>query len=328
MPLKTLEKTISKNKYDRFHSFIRVKDGVATAHDCDTWYSTPCNDNIGSGIYHYQGFKDGIHLLNNDMSIDDFLDVSESRAGAKTKILSKIVVTRDDMDSLKWVSKAMSTEETRYYLNGVYVDQDCFVATDGHRLHMLKIKSEWIGSHTGGFIIPRKAFNLFISAMKESKANKAIIKIREGNTQFIIGKTTITTKNVDGTYPDYNRVIPSTRGCNYQEYCPKEMAKHKNKINAFSKAMEISVKMITFPENKNTFILRNGLSEELEFDAGISMPYQVSFNYKYLLDMNAGRLYMGKKGKKLNPQTRPHVIKGKDQKTGTEMLGVIMPMRS
>lgn len=101
---------------------------------------------------------------------------------------------------------AASTEETRYYLNGVYLTQDdgrmTGVATDGHRLAL------WRSSVTDDFpsvIVPSGT----IAALHMPESGNVSVSISETKIRFATDDWVMVSKVVDGTYPDYNRIIPS-----------------------------------------------------------------------------------------------------------------------
>lgn len=102
---------------------------------------------------------------------------------------------------------AMSTEETRYYLNGVYlhsVDGEMkAVATDGHRLAL--VKYDWAGDGFAGVIVPTKTVML-ISGL--SDIGYVSLSISETKIRFRHGSTTVVSKVIEGVFPDYTRVIP------------------------------------------------------------------------------------------------------------------------
>lgn len=118
-------------------------------------------------------------------------------------------VDADDLKTwLERVAYCMSTEETRYYLCGVFMHvyngAIRFVATDGHRFAMqdTNIASE----DSYGVIIPRKT----VSELVKLCANGGTIKVDWSDRMFIAANedTTLTSKLIDATYPEYERVIP------------------------------------------------------------------------------------------------------------------------
>lgn len=320
MPLKTLHKAIAGRTSVPILGHIHVKDGVAKGTDMDMEYTTPCNKNLKNGMYVRDGFKDDVHLLEKDMPLDDFPHFNEK--WLKETILGTMDFSRDDMKVLEWVSKAMSTEETRYYLNGIYFDTKGFVATDGHRLHWAKRVVDWKKpDDVGGVIVPRKAIKLFIDGMNESKENKATMKIRDKYVVFEFGKNKLVTKVIDGTFPNYPRAIPKHVGEEKHPFDPAEIIKHKTLISSVCKAsgQKRNQYILKIPKGENK-IEFGGMGHESHIPFSIKMPYGVGFNYKFLTEMNAGNMYF-------LSGSDPHICRGKDKATGTQMWGVLMPVR-
>ncbi|MCU0909763.1 MAG: DNA polymerase III subunit beta [Rhodobacteraceae bacterium] len=118
----------------------------------------------------------------------------------------------------------VSTEETRYYLNGVYLDamKGCAVATDGWRLARYDLIG--IAPMQAGAILPTKAAKLLLGLLRRDGnrlvcAQFAMSERRKDKSSdpepwpdrmtFTVGDAQITTKIIDGTYPDWTRVIPA-----------------------------------------------------------------------------------------------------------------------
>lgn len=106
---------------------------------------------------------------------------------------------------------AMSNEEARYYLNGVYIHPDDgglkFVATNGHQLHLAQLHPEAEIPDFSGVIIPSKTVNQIISLFGDS-AEALQIHISETAIRISCEHLDIQSKLIDGTFPDYLRVIP------------------------------------------------------------------------------------------------------------------------
>ena len=138
---------------------------------------------------------------------------------------------RDFINTLKRVRIACSTEQTRYYLNGVFIHdadgQIKAVATDGRRLHIGQIVApDAVGSlPPSGIIIPTAALNVLFALSDADKGAPILVKIRPmmlkkavGDlavpsqsvplVEFSIGGVTLATKTIDGTYPDYAKAVP------------------------------------------------------------------------------------------------------------------------
>src|ERR1700685_3787700 len=111
---------------------------------------------------------------------------------------------------------AISTEETRYYLNGIYLHAAGAaktptlraVATDGHRLAQMELELPKGAAGVPGIIVPRKTVNEVQRLMEDGEAEVAI-ELSPGKIRFTIGPTILTSKLIDGTFPDYGRVIPA-----------------------------------------------------------------------------------------------------------------------
>ena len=111
---------------------------------------------------------------------------------------------------------AISTEETRYYLNGIFfhtVDVGGAtllraVATDGHRLARVEIPAPQGAAGMPGVIAPRKAVSE-VQKLLEDMTQEVAVEISTTKARFQFGDVVLTTKLIDGTFPDYSRVIPT-----------------------------------------------------------------------------------------------------------------------
>lgn len=110
---------------------------------------------------------------------------------------------------------SVSTEETRYYLNGIYLhtvrDNDIdvmrAVATDGHRLSRLSANLPPNASGMDGVIVPRKTV-IELRKLLDLEEGNIKIQISKTKIRFSVGQVVLTSKLLDGTFPDYERVIP------------------------------------------------------------------------------------------------------------------------
>ncbi|MBC6405073.1 MAG: DNA polymerase III subunit beta [Rhodospirillales bacterium] len=111
---------------------------------------------------------------------------------------------------------AISMEETRYYLNGIYlhatkvegVPMMRAVATDGHRLARFEIPLPEGGEEMPGVIVPRKAVNEVRKLLDEVEGSVEVA-LSDTRIRITVEETVLTSKLIDGTFPDYERVIPS-----------------------------------------------------------------------------------------------------------------------
>ncbi len=115
-------------------------------------------------------------------------------------------------DVIRAVRPAISTEETRYYLNGVNcktVDGVVrLAATDGHRLHVADLPLPFDGAFIADTIIPKAAIKHLLR-MLDGHEGEVLYAIGRRRTAFAVGKQRLCTKTIDGTFPAYERVIPA-----------------------------------------------------------------------------------------------------------------------
>src|SRR2546423_4911642 len=110
---------------------------------------------------------------------------------------------------------AISTEEPRYYLNGIYLHTAGTakaatlrgVATDGHRLAQIDLVLPSGATGMPGVIVPRKTVGEVQRLIEDNEAEVSI-ELSQGKIRFTIGNVVLTSKLIDGTFPDYGRVIP------------------------------------------------------------------------------------------------------------------------
>src|SRR6202007_1264668 len=116
---------------------------------------------------------------------------------------------------------AISTEETRYYLNGIYLHSAGSakaatlrgVATDGHRLGQIDLVLPKGATGMPGVSVPRKTVGEVQRLIEDNEAEISI-ELSAGKIRFTLGNVVLTSKLIDGTFPDYGRVstISSERG--------------------------------------------------------------------------------------------------------------------
>ncbi|MCO6407331.1 DNA polymerase III subunit beta [Hoeflea alexandrii] len=138
-------------------------------------------------------FDGGLYTLNT-LPAEDYPDP------VKRPIKKTIKAPEGFLDKLRFVSHFMSTEETRYYLNGVCIYDGRLVATDGHRLGYVDCGIE----SKNRPIIPRGAVAALLELGEPSQ-----ISFGENVVIFDLPGTVLRSKLIDGTYPDYQRVIPN-----------------------------------------------------------------------------------------------------------------------
>ncbi len=184
---------------------------------------------------------------------------------------------------------AISTEETRYYLNGIYlhvVDGDLkAAATDGHRLARVTVERPDGADNMPGVIIPRKCVAELRKLLDEVDGTVEI-SLSESKIRFGLGNAVLTSKLIDGTFPDYTRVIP-TANDKLLKIDPRSFEEGVDRVSTIASERTRAVKMsldrdritlsVTSPENGTA-------AEEVAADysaAGI----EIGFNARYLLDI-------------------------------------------
>lgn len=187
---------------------------------------------------------------------------------------------------------AISTEETRYYLNGIYLhaaENDGAVlravATDGHRLASAEVGLPDGASAMPGVIVPRKTVTELHKLIEETEG-EIQVSLSDSKIQFSFDGVVLTSKLIDGTFPDYERVIPSG---NDKELSVnrKQFSEAVDRVSAISTEKSRAVKMTL---DKKAIVLsasspENGsATDELETDyAGDKL--EIGFNATYLLEI-------------------------------------------
>ena len=222
---------------------------------------------------------------------------------------------------------AISTEETRYYLNGIYLHAHegalRAVATDGHRLALAELDLPNGASGLPGVIIPRKTI-AEIRRLIDGGDSDVSLSISDAKIRFNYGSAVLTSKLIDGTFPDYERVIPKT---NEKELVidNKVFAGAVDRVATISAEKSRSVKLsltqdtleltVNNPEHGNA-------TEQLIVDYG-SDPLEIGFNAKYLLDVT-GQIGGRDATLFLDGPASPALVKDTDDPA---TLFVLMPLR-
>jgi len=115
---------------------------------------------------------------------------------------------------MEYTNFAMSTEETRYNLNGIYMHvkdkKFCGVSTDGHRLSIASVALDQ-SSEEFGVIVPRKTINELLKIVKDSKNSQSDIQLflSSNKIKFQCNNLILISKLIDGTFPEYSSFIPA-----------------------------------------------------------------------------------------------------------------------
>ena len=191
---------------------------------------------------------------------------------------------------------AISTEETRYYLNGIFLhvsDDDQPVlkaaATDGHRLARFTLPRPEGAAGMPDVIVPRKAVGELRKLLEESLDGNVEIDLSASKIRFTLGGeggVVLTSKLIDGTFPDYSRVIP-TGNDKLLKLDPKSFYEGVDRVATIATEKTRAVKMgletdkvtlsVTSPDNGTA-------AEEVPADYR-SDALEIGFNANYLKDI-------------------------------------------
>ncbi len=191
---------------------------------------------------------------------------------------------------------AISTEETRYYLNGVYLhaaDTDKgkklrTVATDGHRLALCETDAPKGAEDLAGVIVPRKAVGE-VRRLIDSSDGDVTVSVSDTKIVFTSGRAQLTSKLIDGTFPDYARVIP--KGNDKALIIDnKAFEAAVDRVSTVSTERSRSIKL-SLSKGKITLAVSSAETagqghEEVECDYS-ETEMDIGFNAKYLLDVTA-----------------------------------------
>jgi DNA polymerase-3 subunit beta len=150
----------------------------------------------------------------DSLPVVDFPETLAPASGTATQSYAPVVAT-DLRAALAAVQVAISTGETRYYLNGAYMhaapDKRLrIVSTDGHKLMMADINgADWTGP---GLIFPRASIAYLMPMLKATRPSFIVTLLGYGETRIVVEGDgwTLTTKVIDGRFPDYTRALPRT----------------------------------------------------------------------------------------------------------------------
>ncbi|WNO54167.1 DNA polymerase III subunit beta [Stakelama saccharophila] len=189
---------------------------------------------------------------------------------------------------------AISTEETRYYLNGIFLhvsDDDQPVlkaaATDGHRLARVTVARPDGAEAMPDVIVPRKCVAELRKLLDEVDGSVGV-SLSGSKIRFDLGQAILTSKLIDGTFPDYTRVIP-TGNDKLLKIDPRSFMQGVDRVSTIATEKTRAVKMaldrdritlsVTSPEN-------GAAAEEVPGEYA-AQGFEIGFNSRYLLDILA-----------------------------------------
>jgi len=216
-----------------------------------------------------------------------------------------------------------STEESRYVLNGVLLsfkdDKLTVVATDGRRMALYEQELEFPDQSTGDIVVPNKTVNELVKTL----GTEGNIKIMAGDNQaaFAFGNMLITTKLIDGTFPNFRQVIPSQ--------CEERVSVEREQLfNIVRRVSLVSDKTssVTLAFDKNQLTISTVSPEVGEASESLSIKYNgkaiaIAFNPDFMMDCLRS-LTTDEVAIEFSDELSPGVIK-----CDAPFLYVLMPMR-
>jgi DNA polymerase-3 subunit beta len=256
---------------------------------------------------------------------DDFPVIAEG--DLPTKFELPAATLREIIDKTRF---AIATEETRYYLMGIFlhVSDEAqpllkAAATDGHRLARVTVSRPAGAEGMPDVIVPRKCVAELRKLLEEVEGTVQI-SLSESKIRFGLGAAVLTSKLIDGTFPDYTRVIP-TANDKLLKIDPRSFEEGVDRVATIASEKTRAVKMaldrdkvtlsVTSPENGTA-------AEEVPGDYNAD-GFEIGFNARYLLDI-LGQMDGDTVEVHLADAAAPTLLRENDKASA---LYVLMPMR-
>ena len=235
---------------------------------------------------------------------------------------------RDLVDRTRF---AMSSEETRYYLNGIYFHTTMegstpvlrAVATDGHRLARVEIPQPDGAADMPGIIVPRKAVTELRKLVEDNEVD-IVVTLSDTKIRFTFDDVVLTSKLIDGTFPNYQQVIPEGNDKCLEVDC-KSFTEAVDRVSTISTEKSRAVKVVL---DKGSLTLSSSspesgsATEELEVKYNAD-PVEIGFNSRYLLDITQ-QIEGGTARFDLADASSPTIVR---DVADSSALYVLMPMR-
>ena len=221
---------------------------------------------------------------------------------------------------------AVSVEETRYNLNGIYLhvksDSLVAVATDGHRLACTKRVLPEGAKDMPGVIIPRKTINEITKLLGEN-ANEVVISLSANQIRFGLANVELSSRLIDGTYPDYEKVIPAnnSRSMIGQTKSLSGVIERVSVVSEKSRGIKLNIK-------PDLLMVSATATDEGSAEDELDVQYtgdeiEIGFNFRYLLDI-LSQIKGEQSEMRFEDSVSPVILQ--DVKD-TDTLYVLMPMR-
>ena len=225
---------------------------------------------------------------------------------------------------------AISTEETRYYLNGIFfhtVEQDGAklraVATDGHRLALADANAPNGAAGMPGVIVPRKTINE-LKRLLDDATDLVEVSVSPQKIRFALSDAVLTSKLIDGSFPEYARVIPKANAKKLK-VDNKAFSEAVDRVATVSAERSRSVRL-ALEQDKITLTVNNPdagvATEDLPAEYG-DEALEIGFNARYLLDV-AGQIEGQNAVFELADSGSPTLVR---DEADEQALYVLMPLR-
>ncbi|MEL0023891.1 MAG: DNA polymerase III subunit beta [Alphaproteobacteria bacterium] len=257
------------------------------------------------------------------LPVEDFPAINSTDSS-----VSFTVTAADMRDLIDATRFAISTEETRYYLNGIYLHKTdegdlCAVATDGHRLALTRQSLPAGAAAMPSIILPRKVVTELRKLLDDFDGD-VTVALSDTRAEFTFGTVRLKSKLIDGTFPDYTRVIPQGND-RVMRVDAAAFSAAVDRVSTISSEKSRSVKLRLQPGMLNLSASSTDASsavEELEVEYD-GPEMEIGFNARYLLDI-AGQVNNEMVEFALADQGSPSLVRAPgDEAT----LFVLMPMR-
>ena len=263
------------------------------------------------------------------LKTDDFPIISDS------DLSTNFVLSADELirviDKTKF---AVSNEETRYYLNGIFLHKAernsiqflRAVATDGHRLAQYDIPLPQGAEDITGIIIPKKTIYELRKVLDDANGDVSV-SLNENKIKFSFNDLKVVSKVIDGTFPDYTKVIPQKNDKNFKTN-NSDLKNAIDRVSAVAANEESKSKAIKFCIENNSLSLSVESQSKGSANEMIDVNYSgdkvdIGFNSKYIIDI-CNEVDGDEISISLSDSISPAIIL---DKTDENLFFVLMPMR-
>lgn len=223
-----------------------------------------------------------------------FLCIRPEEFPARPTVAPDVHVTVDAKAFERLVRRtvyAVSTDETRPALNGALFQmaegEIRLVATDGHRLAKATLKhpAATKGALKGDVILPLKALNHLARLLPEAGDNVGV-ELSKTHARFVLGNTTLTTKLIEGPFPNYEQVLPKNN-TKHLTVSRDALSSALDRVSVFSDSL---TKQVKFSISKNRLRLVVQTPDQGEATEDLDVKYDaddldIGYNAVYLLDI-------------------------------------------